>query len=444
MYNKTIGRVQIESPNFGCDPEFFIENTKGEIRGSEEFVPERGPNTTAQVIRDGVQVELNPPPQSCRALLARNIAGSIRILEVMLTKSTDLKLSTKAVVHVEEKYLAKLSEQARALGCTPSNNAHGTIAITEKDKKTNLRSAGGHIHIGIADLQKRCNVEQFVMLLDLFVGNTAVLLDRDPGQAERRKLYGRAGEYRLPAHGLEYRTPSNFWMRAYPLMGLMMGMTRMAWSAVSSSSNSWEKYKEQQETNYKQYKDRRLEHYIPHLYKTDPEAYWKQMRNNGKVWMEDGNAITEELFKMFDPKAVAEAINTNNFDLALKNHECTEAIIDKYFQNLGLEEMSYRDRDVSLSKNCFNDFRFFVEKGIDHWFPGTMFDNWRQYQTGETHRHGWESFLCYTVRPEREAHERKLREEAKKKQEQPAPASSTRTKVIARAKELEKLATKPI
>src|SRR5690606_38791590 len=66
------------------------------------------------------------------------------------------------------------------------------------------------------------------MFLDLVVGIPSVLMDRDPSNIERRKLYGRAGEYRLPAHGFEYRTPSNFWLTSYPLMSLVFGLARMA------------------------------------------------------------------------------------------------------------------------------------------------------------------------------------------------------------------------
>lgn len=67
-----------------------------------------------------------------------------------------------------------------------------------------------------------------IPLLDLFVGIPSVLVDRDPNASIRRKVYGRAGEYRLPKYGIEYRTLSNFWMTSYPLMSLFTGLARMA------------------------------------------------------------------------------------------------------------------------------------------------------------------------------------------------------------------------
>ena len=67
-----------------------------------------------------------------------------------------------------------------------------------------------------------------VKILDIVVGNTCVIMDRAPSQVERRKVYGRAGEYRLPAHGIEYRTLSNFWLRSYQLTHLVFSLARFA------------------------------------------------------------------------------------------------------------------------------------------------------------------------------------------------------------------------
>ena len=39
------------------------------------------------------------------------------------------------------------------------------------------------------------DIVNLVKLLDIFVGNTAVLLDRNPKEKERRKYCSRAGDY---------------------------------------------------------------------------------------------------------------------------------------------------------------------------------------------------------------------------------------------------------
>ena len=61
------------------------------------------------------------------------------------------------------------------------------------------------------------------------------MIDRNPLQKERRKLYGMAGEYRLPAHGIEYRTLSNFWLRSPVLADFVAQMAGMCVGILHTS-----------------------------------------------------------------------------------------------------------------------------------------------------------------------------------------------------------------
>ena len=45
--------------------------------------------------------------------------------------------------------------------------------------------------------------------IDVYVGLPSILYDTD---AERRKLYGKAGCFRLQPYGFEYRTLSSYWI----------------------------------------------------------------------------------------------------------------------------------------------------------------------------------------------------------------------------------------
>ena len=71
----------------------------------------------------------------------------------------------------------------------------------------NLRSAGGHIHVGsnlaIADPINT------IRAMDLFLGVPSTQLDTG---TLRRELYGKAGAFRFKNYGVEYRTLSNFWI----------------------------------------------------------------------------------------------------------------------------------------------------------------------------------------------------------------------------------------
>lgn len=216
---------------FGCDPEFFFKH-KGNIVGSEKVIPPRlEVSNGGTITRDGVQAEINLEPvdnESDMAVKLKNIFGALIDL---VPKGVEIDFTN--TVEVTEQEIQSLSPESKQFGCMPSYNIYGEDPVRDADATKYLkRSAGGHIHIGSKNPDKVKKMQdeapRLVMLLDILVGNTAVLLDRDMGNLERRKNYGRAGEYRLPKHGVEYRTPSNFWIKDVEYMSFMLGAVRTA------------------------------------------------------------------------------------------------------------------------------------------------------------------------------------------------------------------------
>ena len=170
--------------------------------------------------------------------MANTIASSLVMLKKFLAKKgVEYEVFFGQGVKISKSELGKLLPQNQRFGCMPSKAVYDKGAnLAEVDPlEYRYRSAGGHIHIGdgykpipgFAELIKK-NPNDFVKILDIIVGNTCVLFDRSPENKRRRKLYGRAGEYRLPKHGIEYRTPSNFWLQNYILMSMVFGLTRLA------------------------------------------------------------------------------------------------------------------------------------------------------------------------------------------------------------------------
>ena len=106
-----------------------------------------------------------------------------------------------------------ITPQALEFSCDPDMNAYTkTQQIMNPDNVGNLRTAGGHVHIGIVFNDHRAMTMaeklQIVKLLDVYLGVPSVLLD--PNKI-RRRLYGQAGSFRSKPYGLEYRVLSNFW-----------------------------------------------------------------------------------------------------------------------------------------------------------------------------------------------------------------------------------------
>jgi hypothetical protein len=341
---------------FGCDPELFFSKG-GQIIGAEKVIADKlktpavSNHTTrnlAGFVLDGVQIELNPRPEPCRANLGNEIAASFRALKQHLAKMDGVTASFEGVVEVSKAELDSLSDKAKVFGCAPSSNAYNKTAIITVDAATyRKRSAGGHIHLGLSSPVKD-HPKRLVKILDVILGNTCVMLDRDPNAAERRKVYGKAGEYRTPAHGLEYRTLSNFWLRNNRLFSLVFGLARLSVNVLSSG--------------------------FPHPYGWYPP--WDAEKN---------------LLDRVDLDKVRDAINNNDLALAKENYQAVRAFVVDHVP----------DYEWGFGRGRMNKFDYFCKmiekKGIQYWFPEDPMTHW--CNLGEGHGIGFESFIDRLVIP---------------------------------------------
>jgi hypothetical protein len=338
-------------PLLGCDPEFFLK-LNGEVVGSETFIPKAGikVGSGSKFIIDGVQAELNPIPDTCRVLLASEIARCFHTLKTEIAKKKGYSVDFSRTVEISAEKLKELTPESKVFGCAPSKNVYNIksgIDITAIDPtKYRTRAAGGHIHIGISsnnDLTRALVTEheKTVEILDIICGNTSVLIDRDMGNAERRKLYGKAGEFRQPKHGLEYRTLSNYWLTSYPLMSFAFGMARLAVQLMADNKNH--------------------------------DLFYKEFTS--KVKQEN----------------IHQAINNNDFNLAMENYKAIEALL--------LEVCSEHGTHPIHKSNVkqFNHFVDMIDKnGLNYWFPQDPLEYW----TTQPERLGFCDFLFRTVTPD--------------------------------------------
>ncbi len=164
-------------------------------------------------------------------------------LDLDKTRALFISGDYKAAITEGEKTMAKASEDAMQFGCDPDWNAYGDRDIPQPRPPVDpaiypYRHAGGHIHVGDVYYKKKSSTSYFtdetydkvelIKLLDLLVGVPSVLIDRDPGNIMRRRIYGRAGSYRIQSHGVEYRSLSNFWLTSPALYSLVSGLSRAA------------------------------------------------------------------------------------------------------------------------------------------------------------------------------------------------------------------------
>lgn len=369
-FNLESGVGRLWGLSLGCDPEFFIKSTEtGEVVGAERVIPEcgLGDDWEGSVILDGFQAEINVKPDRCRELVADSLSYVFQELRDRLEETGDkFDASFEEVVTVKRDELDSLSDNARQFGCAPSLNASmkpDEVKITVNPAEYNVRSAGGHLHFGASEdhgEEAQENIEQLlknkeeqiIKVLDVVVGNTCVLLDRNPMMAERRKVYGHASEYRIQPHGLEYRTLSNFWLKSYTLMSFTFNLARYAISIVN-----------------------------------------------------EGDDYVNALMSVVNFDDVIKAINENDFDLAMKNFDdfCiffnATPLINNYLayydgdyvDHRGMEELSdYPSESCPFSPSSIKKFKFFVSKGMDYWFTENVIQHWAEQYSHEYA--GWEEF----------------------------------------------------
>lgn len=209
---------------FGSDPEFFFKKD-GKVIPSSEVIT----YTDNQVIIDGFQGELNPHTSTCRQSSGSSISNALYRAN-SFAKRAGAKISFDMGQIITDDVWDRVPRELKRFGCSPTVNIYEDKFRRVSGLRERFRSAGGHIHIGgagaVTSGYLKENIDKIVQLMDIVVGNTCVLIDRDPLNARRRKIYGRAGEHRMKSYGLEYRVPSNFWLKDYVLWSLVSGLAR--------------------------------------------------------------------------------------------------------------------------------------------------------------------------------------------------------------------------
>jgi hypothetical protein len=215
----------------GADPELFFKDAAGNfvssiglIGGSKDKPRPIGNGCAVQ--EDNVAVEFNIPACSDLNSFVSSLNYNLTYLD-NFAKEKNLEL---AIVPSAEFSKDQLNSQAaRTFGCEPDYNAWTrSMNPSPKCDNPNLRSAGGHIHVGFN--KSKLNFEQVVRAMDIFVGCEMLTFDKD---SDRRKLYGKAGAFRPKEYGVEYRTASNAWIRTDELKAWVYAQTQKALEFVA-------------------------------------------------------------------------------------------------------------------------------------------------------------------------------------------------------------------
>lgn len=211
----------------GCDPELFLKSSTsfvascGLVGGTKKNPLQlEGLPKGYTIQEDNVAVEFGIPPAQSKVEFTESVSLIMSTLSSKF-QSSQLTLSEVSAVSFPDDQL--WSRESRQFGCDPDYNIWtGMKNPRPASSNTNLRSCGGHIHVG---LDKSYDWKTLLKIMDLFLGVPSVLMDK--GEL-RKELYGAAGAFRKKPYGVEYRTLSNFWVHKPELCNWV-------WEAVEKS-----------------------------------------------------------------------------------------------------------------------------------------------------------------------------------------------------------------
>lgn len=182
----------------GHDSEFGLQS-KGQIVSALDHIKEYE-GDAGRYFPDNMNCEIAINPVSDLAMFHRYTDD---LLDRVQSKGFELLIepTIKYPDEAMENPLAYIS------GCNPDFCAYTGTENNAPDfeKMDSTRSAGGHIHVGVEEL----DVQSWVRWMDAFV---ALPLLKHEKKNNRREMYGGAGAFRAKPYGGEYRTLSNMWI----------------------------------------------------------------------------------------------------------------------------------------------------------------------------------------------------------------------------------------
>lgn len=226
-------------PRVGADPELFIQDREGKvipicgkIGGTKEqpliidhlieaqYGPEGGRRAREALFdkqghyaiqEDNVMLEFNVPAYRDRAYFIDSINKALQVIQDSVLAQHNV-LPNFQVMHTFKSDDLEKFPQAFMVGCLSDMDAYAENGHFERQPFNaahfgNNRFCGGHLHVQY----NKGNVPPHIFVQFMDIVATLPFLRWDK-QKMRRLFYGQPGIYRDKPYGIEYRTPSNYWL----------------------------------------------------------------------------------------------------------------------------------------------------------------------------------------------------------------------------------------
>lgn len=232
----------------GTDPEFMIVKSGTKEVVSAISILENHDKYNPVEMEDGFKVyydntliETNVPPAVSQTDFCEVLKKDFQLIAQQIGAEYELAALAAARFSEDECF----HPDAILAGCNPEFCAYKNEECFPPDFIDTFRSAGGHIHIGRTDfleydefedngvfLIDNKNKTEVIRACDVCVGLPLVVLDNSEASKERKRLYGKGGRFRPTPYGVEYRTPSNYWLSSPDLAKLAYDLVHHALETV--------------------------------------------------------------------------------------------------------------------------------------------------------------------------------------------------------------------
>ncbi len=209
--------IDISSVTFGCDAEIFLKDKAtdlpfpvcGLVGGTKTKPKETKVGKGYMLQEDNAALEFNIPSFHQIRKFVDGLSGFQGwISEEAIPPSLTLNREEASVVF-HDAYLK--IPQMQVFGCEPDLNAWKLCENSRPEcDNPGLRSAAAHVHVGWHEPTDDDRIA-LIRLADVFVV-LPTIRGQTASEKERRKLYGKAGAFRVKEYGVEHRVLSNRWI----------------------------------------------------------------------------------------------------------------------------------------------------------------------------------------------------------------------------------------
>lgn len=228
--------MKINNAKIGTDPELFLYSPLygkyvpvcGLVGGTkEEPIPINEENKGYSLQEDNVALEFTIPPATTKTEFINSINFVKNYITETILKPLELIPHYVASARFNEDDLS--NPAAQHMGCSKSYDAWSFEEHQVDRSDYTLRTTGMHIHVGYDNPNDQTSID-IIRAMDLFLGVPSVLIDPDN---ERRKMYGKAGDFRMKKYGVEYRVLSSYFIQNDQLIGWVYDQTQAAINFVN-------------------------------------------------------------------------------------------------------------------------------------------------------------------------------------------------------------------